>query len=174
MFAMSSDDGTFDSSKDINQVPGNVSGRAATLNAYKNDVNGALDDTRDDNSDDDLTVRSDDVTTRSVDVIVNLDEVTVRSEDVTARSIDVTVGDADNYDVVANNMADSEVIEAARTEVTAADADNDVTTETDESFDSDMRGEPTTSSAWDGVPIDELPRVGVSAPAQYPPLEPSR
>ncbi len=51
--------------------------------------------------------------------------------------------------------------------------DDDVTMDEDD-FAEGAAGPSDSSVVWEGVPLEDLPRVGVSAPAQYPPLEVSR
>ena len=119
---------------------------------------------------------------------------TTADDDVIAEAAcdDVIVKAADNgvgsEHIVTADAAADDSITAAEDSVMAADvgviaanddviaADDDITAEDDVIAEDDVTDGAISSSgvAWEGVPLDQLPRVGVSAPAQYLPLEPSR
>jgi hypothetical protein len=52
--------------------------------------------------------------------------------------------------------------------------EDDAVTMDEDDFAEGAAGPSDSSVVWEGVPLEDLPRVGVSAPAQYPPLEVSR
>jgi hypothetical protein len=53
------------------------------------------------------------------------------------------------------------------------DSSKDDVMESDDVTDDDVRAE-NGGAVWEGTPLKDMPRVGVSAPPQYPPLNPSK
>jgi hypothetical protein len=90
-------------------------------------------------------------------------------DDVTKED-DVTDGDVTDDTAVAGGSGANHY---AGSETTDKDSSKDDVMESDDVTDDDVRAE-NGGGVWEGTPLKDMPRVGGSAPPQYPPLNPSK
>ncbi len=93
-------------------------------------------------------------------------------DDVTEED-DVTDGDVTDDTAKDGAAGGSGTPHHAGSETADKDSSKDDVMESDDVTDDDVRAE-NGGAVWEGTPLKDMPRVGGSAPPQYPPLNPSK